>query len=169
MKNHVGQIITLNVKNKPIQWLAIQQDSPSDDYIGFENTVTIIPVETLANMPMHHEDINDYANSTMHTEYLNDEFPKTLDEDIQKALREVRIPYRPGKGKDVKIAKGDEGLITKAFCLSMAELGWGIEPWQSDAEGVKFDYFLFGNSEDALAKRASAAYWWLRSQKGNVI
>ena len=116
----------------------------------------------------HNSAYNDYANSDMNS-WLNDTYLGLLDADIQAAIPQVKIPYRPGKGTSSTINSGTDGLPVKIFLLGAYEVGWLPRHYSRlPVDGVKLDYFNLGDETDAKEKRiatfnGNAGGWWLRS------
>ena len=190
----VGQTIRLMHGGELRNFIIVQQGSPGLGYVGFENVtlvmeersrelhspgaltplppgwVTAPPLWDLWRRQMHNVDINDYQNSGMHN-WLNDFYLSIFDDSIIDHIKEVRIPFSPGAGAIEEIRYGEEGLLTRIFLPSKTELGlvpmWGNPVFRP--EGIRFDYFLEGTSEEALQRRQfrnegnHLRTWWTRS------
>ena len=109
---------------------------------------------------------NDYANSEINS-YLNGAFFVLLDQKAQKAIKEVKIPYRAGSGYGTSITSGANGLSVKSFLLSATEVNLGA-PYEPPNEGACLSYFSGTKQGTADAKRiaylnGSATAWWTRS------
>ena len=118
------------------------------------------------NRAWHSSNVNDYANSTIHS-YLNSTFLAMFDSNIQKAIKQVKLPYRAGSGYGKTVTSGANGLSAKIFLLSSTEVNLvhGDEPTN---EGACLSYFSGMAQNGADTKRVaylngSAAHWWLRS------
>jgi hypothetical protein len=118
---------------------------------------------------------NDYANSQIHA-WLNNVtngYLSTIAQNIRDQIKTVRIPYRAGANPSTTVSSGASGLSCRAFLLSVYEVGYDSTSNSSiPVEGVKLDYFIAGNAENAKTRRTanragSTAFWWLRSPAGN--
>lgn len=113
---------------------------------------------------------NDYENSNVRS-WLNlacmVSFAAGL---ISDKIKEVKIPYRPGGGKDTTVSSGANGLSAKIFLPSATELGvtgdgYTVVP---ENEGATLAYFKGCNATDNDSRRiayvGTRAYsWWTRS------
>lgn len=67
---------------------------------------------------------NDYAESDIH-KYLNNTLINSFEADIKSAIKEVKIPYRPGNsGTSLTVNNGSDGLTCRLFLLSGGEVGY---------------------------------------------
>ena len=120
------------------------------------------------NRKWNSSNVNDYANSTIHS-YLNSTFFAMFDSNIQKAIKQVKIPYRKNGGSGGTDQSGANGLSCKIFLLSGYEVGWTSSDNQYfPQDGTKLSYFESGTGTSANNKRiaklnGSASLWWLRS------
>ena len=120
------------------------------------------------NRKWNSSNVNDYANSTIHS-YLNSTFLAMFDSNIQKAIKQVKIPYRKNGGSGGTNQSGANGLSCKIFLLSGYEVGWTTSNNQYfPQDGAKLSYFESGTGTSANNKRianlnGSAANQWLRS------
>ena len=92
-----------------------------------------------------------------------------FDSNIQKAIKQVKIPYRKNGGSGGTNQSGTNGLSCKIFLLSGYEVGWTSSDNQYfPQDGAKLSYFESGTGTSANNKRianlnGSAANQWLRS------
>lgn len=92
-----------------------------------------------------------------------------FDSNIQKAIKQVKIPYRKNGGSGGTNQSGANGLSCKIFLLSGYEVGWTSSDNQYfPQDGAKLSYFESGTGTSANNKRianlnGSAANQWLRS------
>lgn len=92
-----------------------------------------------------------------------------FDSNIQKAIKQVKIPYRKNGGSGGTNQSGANGLLCKIFLLSVYEVGWTSSVNQYfPQDGAKLSYFESGTGTSANNKRiaklnGSAANQWLRS------
>lgn len=155
----VNTIIKLNENNSPVNFVIIQKGSPSADYVGFENSVTVLR-QDIHSKGAYDSTNNDYANSDIYT-WANGEYLNTLDEDIRNVIKTVKIPYRPGTN-GTAVSSGDNGLQCKVFFLSTKEVD-SIEV-SSPNEGTTFSYFSGGNDRKRIAQyNGQADTQWTRS------
>ena len=165
----VGSTITLNVDGASREWIVVHRGKPSSIYSStFTGGTVLMMKDIYENRQWHSSNVNDYANSTIHA-YLNNTFLAKLDADVRSAVKQVKIPYRPGSGAGTTISSGESGLAAKVWLPSGYEVGLTTADHQYiPADGAKFSYFLSGTAANALSKRlaylnGTAAYWWIRS------
>lgn len=166
----VGSTVPLNVDGVPWEWIVAHKGKPSSIYSStFTGGTVMMMQDCYENRQWHSSNTNDCANSTIHA-YLNSTFLSKLDADVQAAIKQVKIPYRPGSGTGSTINSGENGLAAKVWLASGYEVGFTTsDSSYFPVDGAKFDYFLSGTTADAKNKRigrkdtGSAAPWWLRS------
>lgn len=88
--------------------------------------------------------VNTYANSAINT-WLNGDFFNSLGSVEQSAIKQVKVPYCPGN-KSTSAKTGANGLNTKAFLLSLREIG--SASGYSPDEGATIEIFS-GSSGDS--------------------
>lgn len=166
----VGESVFLPVNGVNTEFLVVHQGNPdSNIYDTSCDGTWLLMKDCYENRMWHSSNVNDYANSTINA-YLNSTFFGLLGISAQAAVKQVKIPYRPGSGTSKTCNTGANGLSVKAFLLSGAEVGFT----SSDAsylptnEGAKLSYFESGTGTSANNKRKAnyngTAYpWWLRS------
>lgn len=160
-----GSIVKLNESSIPVQYLIIQQGKPaSGNYDDSCNGTWVRRLDIYSNRQWHTSNVNDYANSAIDS-WLNNEssgFLSLLDADIRAAIKNVKIPYRPGSGTSYTVSSGANGLSRKAFLLSMKEVD--LTPSYSPTEGAALEYFSGGGNSKRVANlNGSPARWWSRS------
>lgn len=166
----VGHSVFANVNGKKTEFLVVHQGLPSSRYDDSCNGTWLLMKDIYENRMWGNWPYNnDYANSTIHP-YLNSTFLNLFDSNIQKAIKQVKIPYRKDGGPDGTDQSGANGLSCKVFLLSCYEVG--LEYSYFPVEGAKLDYFESGTDTSANNKRiaylnGSPAYWWLRSPNIN--
>ena len=166
----VGTVVKLNVNSTPTNFIVVNQGIPQDSPLYDEscNGTWLLMQNIYENRQWNSSDVNDYANSTINT-WLNGTFLGLLDEDIQAAIPQVKIPYRPGSGTSSAVNSGANGLPVKVFLLGGYEVGWTTsDNSYFPVDGARLDYFLSGTGSSANTKRVAtlnggAARWWLRS------
>ena len=90
-----------------------------------------------------------------------------FDSNIQKAIKQVKLPYRKGSGTSTTVTSGSNGLSAKIFLLSATETSFSFS-YMPSGEGAELAYFKGCADNSSDSKRVaylngSAAYWWLRS------
>ena len=162
----VGSSVFTNVNGARTEFLVVQQGKPSSIYDDSCNGVWLLMKDVYEERQWHSSNVNDYANSTIHS-YLNSTFLAMFDSNIQKAIKQVKLPYRAGSGYGKTVTSGANGLSAKIFLLSSTEVNLvpGYEPTN---EGACLSYFSGTTQNESDTKRVaylngSAADWWLRS------
>ena len=155
----VETILKLNEYGKPINYILVQQGSPSADYVGFENVALLLRQDIHSKMYWDTR-YNKYASSIVNT-WLSETFPDCLDEDIRAHLMTVKIPYAAGTYGD-NIQKGENGLSCQAFLPSTVEIN--LSATYSVKFGSTLSYFKGADDSKRIAKyNNSADDWWLRT------
>lgn len=163
----IGSSLYFNVNGAEKEFWVVQQGLPSSLYDNSCNGTWLLMKDIYETRQWHSSDRNSYSSSTIHT-YLNGTFLGLFDTDIQTAIKEVKIPYRPGTS-GTTVNSGPNGLPAKIFLLSGYEVGFtASDSGYFPADGVKLSYFDSGKETPALNKRiaylnGSATDWWLRS------
>lgn len=167
----VGSIVKLNVGGVAKDFIVVHQGNPNSSiYSTTYNDGTILLMKDIyENMAWHSSDRNDYANCTLNA-YLYTDFLALFDANIQLAIKNVKVPYRPSSGTSQTCNTGENGQSVKIFLLSGAEIGFtnSDSSYLPTNEGAKLSYFESGTGTSANNKRiaklnGSASTWWLRS------
>lgn len=170
----VGSSVFIPVNGANIEFLVVHQGNPSTSiYDSSCNGTWLLMKDCYEERQWHSSSVNDYANSTIKS-YLDSTFYNLLSTSAKTAVKQVKIPYRPGSGTSKTCNTGANGLSCKVFLLSGEEVGFT----SSDAslptnEGAKLSYFLSGTTtSSAMNKRiaklnGTATIWWLRSPNGS--
>ncbi len=169
----VGSTVKLNVNGVVKNFLVIHQGRPSSMYDSSCNGTWLLMQDIYENRQWHNVDQkNDYANSTIHN-YLNGTLLNRFDTNIRNAIKQVKIPYRPGSGTSSTVYSGANGLAAKIFLLSGYEMGWTTSdnPY-FPADGARVSYFDSGTGTTANNKRiaylgGTAKDWSLRTPRTN--
>lgn len=168
----VGNIVRMKVNNMLTDFIVVHQGKPSSMYDDSCDGTWLLMKDIYENRQCRNSDVNDYANSTIHS-YLNNTFISLFDSNIRNAIKQIKIPYRPGSGTSTTVSSGSSGLLTKIFLLAVYEVGWknlgesaGNKYYPAD--GVKVSYFDAGTETAANNKRVAyigdlSSTWWLRS------
>lgn len=155
---------------EPTEFLVVHQGNPDPELYDESCAGTwLLMKECYEEKAWHSSNANNYENSDIH-KYLNKEFLALFDQNIQNAIKTVKIPYRKGSGTSNTITSGANGLSCKIFLLSGYEVGWTTSTSSYfPIDGAKLEYFIAGTGSDANNKRianlkgSSAVDWWLRS------
>ena len=166
----VGSTIKLNVNGTAKEFIVVHQGKPSSIYDDSCNGVWLLMKDIYENRQWHSSNVNDYANSTIHS-YLNSTFLAMFDSNIQKAIKQVKLPYRAGSGYGKTVTSGANGLSAKIFLLSSTEVNL-VHGYEPTNEGACLSYFSGTAQNGADTKRVaylsgSATLWWLRSPNCN--
>ena len=162
----IGSTIKLKVNGSAKDFIVVHQGKPSSVYDDSCSGTWLLMKDIYENRQWHSSDTNDYANSTIHS-YLNSTFLAMLDSNIQKAIKQVKLPYRKGGGTSTTVTSGSNGLPAKIFLLSATEMSFNFS-YMPSGEGAELAYFKGCADNSSDSKRVaylngSAANWWLRS------
>lgn len=162
----IGSTIKLKVNGSAKDFIVVHQGKPSSVYDDSCSGTWLLMKDIYENRQWHSSDTNDYANSTIHS-YLNSTFLAMLDSNIQKAIKQVKLPYRKGSGTSTTVTSGSNGLPAKIFLLSATEMSFNFS-YMPSGEGAELAYFKGCADNSSDSKRVaylngSAAGWWLRS------
>lgn len=166
----IGSTIKLKVNGSAKDFIVVHQGKPSSVYDDSCSGTWLLMKDIYENRQWHSSDTNDYANSTIHS-YLNSTFLAMLDSNIQKAIKQVKLPYRKGSGTSTTVTSGSNGLPAKIFLLSATEMSFNFS-YMPSGEGAELAYFKGCADNSSDSKRVaylngSAAYWRLRSPDCN--
>lgn len=162
----IGSTIKLKVNGSAEDFIVVHQGKPSSVYDDSCSGTWLLMKDIYENRQWHSSDTNDYANSTIHS-YLNSTFLAMLDSNIQKAIKQVKLPYRKGSGTSTTVTSGSNGLPAKIFLLSATEMSFNFS-YMPSGEGAELAYFKGCADNSSDSKRVaylngSTACWWLRS------
>lgn len=162
----IGSTIKLKVNGSAKDFIVVHQGKPSSVYDDSCSGTWLLMKDIYENRQWHSSDTNDYANSTIHS-YLNSTFLAMLDSNIQKAIKQVKLPYRKGSGTSTTVTSGSNGLPAKIFLLSATEMSFNFS-YMPSGEGAELAYFKGCADNSSDSKRVaylngSSACWWLRS------
>lgn len=150
----VGTIVKLNESGDPVNYIVVQQGSPSKLYYGFENVTWLLRQDIHSNRNWNNDD-NAYGSSNINS-WLNGNYLNLFDANIRAHIKTVRIPYA-ARSNGENVQTGANGLSCKAFILSAAETGDGTL-------GSLISYF----ENDRVSKRVAKlngvkTSWWTRT------
>lgn len=162
----IGSTIKLKVNGSAKDFIVVHQGKPSSVYDDSCNGTWLLMKDIYESRQWHSSNTNDYANSTIHS-YLNSTFLAMFDSNIQKAIKQVKLPYRKGSGTSTTVTSGSNGLSAKIFLLSATETSFSFS-YMPSGEGAELAYFKGCADNSSDSKRVaylngSAANWWLRS------
>lgn len=162
----IGSTIKLKVNGSAKDFIVVHQGKPSSVYDDSCNGTWLLMKDIYESRQWHSSNTNDYANSTIHS-YLNSTFLAMFDSNIQKAIKQVKLPYRKGSGTSTTVTSGSNGLSAKIFLLSATETSFSFSSMPS-GEGAELAYFKGCADNSSDSKRVaylngSATFWWLRS------
>ena len=162
----IGSTIKLKVNGSAKDFIVVHQGKPSSVYDDSCNGTWLLMKDIYESRQWHSSNTNDYANSTIHS-YLNSTFLAMFDSNIQKAIKQVKLPYRKGSGTSTTVTSGSNGLSAKIFLLSATETSFSCS-YMPSGEGAELAYFKGCADNSSDSKRVaylngSATYWWLRS------
>lgn len=162
----IGSTIKLKVNGSAKDFIVVHQGKPSSVYDDSCNGTWLLMKDIYESRQWHSSNTNDYANSTIHS-YLNGTFLAMFDSNIQKAIKQVKLPYRKGSGTSTTVTSGSNGLSAKIFLLSATETSFSFSSMPS-GEGAELAYFKGCADNSSDSKRVaylngSATFWWLRS------
>ena len=163
----IGSTIKLKVNGSAKDFIVVHQGKPSSVYDDSCNGTWLLMKDIYESRQWHSSNTNDYANSTIHS-YLNSTFLAMFDSNIQKAIKQVKLPYRKGSGTSTTVTSGSNGLSAKIFLLSATETSFSFSSYMPSGEGAELAYFKGCADNSSDSKRVaylngSAANWWLRS------
>lgn len=168
----IGSTIKLKVNGSAKDFIVVHQGKPSSVYDDSCNGTWLLMKDIYESRQWHSSNTNDYANSTIHS-YLNGTFLAMFDSNIQKAIKQVKLPYRKGSGTSTTVTSGSNGLSAKIFLLSATETSFSFSSMPS-GEGAELAYFNGCADNSSDSKRVaylngSATGWWLRSPRCNYF
>ena len=169
----IGSTIKLKVNGSAKDFIVVHQGKPSSVYDDSCNGTWLLMKDIYESRQWHSSNTNDYANSTIHS-YLNGTFLAMFDSNIQKAIKQVKLPYRKGSGTSTTVTSGSNGLSAKIFLLSATETSFNFSSYMPSGEGAELAYFKGCADNSSDSKRVaylngSAAVWWLRSPSCNYF
>lgn len=148
----IGEKVYLYVGGVLTEFIVVRQVSPDGELYDNSCNGTLLLCNSIIKKMKWNSSITNYASSEVHT-YLNDTFFNLLDDNVKEVVKEVRLPYISTIGSSV-VSSGENGLTTKVFILSAAE----ISSTSTTRDGIAISY------------PASVAYfedlptqWWTRS------
>lgn len=146
----VGTSVYMNVGGVRKEFIIVQQGNPDTTKYDASCDGTWVTQKQFVHIGIWSSQYNIYEDSTIHN-YLNSTYLTSLDENIQRLIKQVKIPYlQNGTLADSILSIGENGLSTKVFALSKKEVGTtlGDDRYIPD-DGTKLDYFIDGANGNA--------------------
>ncbi|MBO5037435.1 MAG: hypothetical protein J6D42_10190 [Clostridia bacterium] len=164
----VGSTVNLNVDGVLTEFIVVHQGLPSSDYDDSCNGTWLLmkDIYTQNRFSEHsYGGRNIYEESRLDNR-LNNVFFPLLDEAVQSVVKQVKIPYTQGGGNG-SLKTGADGLSTKVFALSYAEVGFtNFTNNKANVEGASLSYFYNANNSARIAYfEGDAVLWILRSPR----
>lgn len=161
----VGSMVYLKENGKSVGYVVIQQGTPGALYDASCDGCWLMRKEVCSDS-MSFGSYNDYANSNA-SSHLNSTFYGLFSANMQSAIKQVKIPYRPGQGYDQTASTGANGLSTRIFLLCSAEVNLSSTIVPTN-EGSTLSYFSDCPTSGESSKRAAlrngaSAAWFLRT------
>lgn len=160
----VGESVFLNVNGTAREFLVVHQGKPSSLYDDSCDGIWLLMKDVYENRVWDSSD-SDYANSDIHA-YLNGTFFGLFDANVQSAIQQVKIPYRPGTSGST-VNSGANGLSAQIFLLSNTEVNYTGGSTPANV-GAVLSYFSecttsTGDTKRVAYMNGTVAGWWLRS------
>lgn len=162
----VGAAVWLTVDSTLTEFLIVHHGNPdSTEYAGAADGVWLLAKDLMYTSAWGSSN-NTYSNSKVRT-FLEETYYAMLDSSVQELVNTVLLPYCTNtQWNSYSIGRGENGLSSKVFLLSLRELGYDASKY-APTEGVPLSYF---NGADNSAKIAyfesTAKGWWTRSRAG---
>ena len=161
----VETVLKFGVDGTPREFIIVQQGLPSDIYDASCDGTWLLMKDNFERHAWNAITSNAYESSTVN-DYLNDSFLYLLDSDVQKIIKQVKVPYHKGEGNTGSVLSGGNGLLCKIFQLSGYEVGFtSVINNYIPVAGSVLAYFngLAAIDEKRIAKyNGNANAWWLR-------
>ena len=163
----VGDIVKLKENGILTDYIVVNQGKPSVLYDSSCNGTWLLRKDVYSEDKWDNDNSNVLPGADIFTTMEN--MLKLYDEDVQGAIKTVKIPYCVG-GNSSTIKSGSNGLSCKLFPLAAQEVGLSPASASVAVDGAKLQYFIEGSGMEANARRKAfmnneATDWWLRSQK----
>lgn len=138
----VGSSVYMNRNGEPMEFIVIHQGLPDANLYDASCDGTWLLQKYILSTPMYQAGNTNYGTSTTHITYLNTNEIAVFDENIQAAIKEVKIPYVNGTDMTSPIASKENGVTSKLFLLSGREVGFTANMYTGLPEdGACLDYF----------------------------
>lgn len=159
----VGTSIYANVDGVKTEFIVVHQGNPSTSIYDSSCDGTWVVMKHLAedsHMTWRNSGSSSISYSLSNVDkFLTNTFLPSLDENVQNAIKTVKIPYITTSG----VAKGSSGLSKKVFAMSLNELGLTSNAEESLVAGAKLSYFRSSTLRKATTSGGYAYGYWLRT------
>lgn len=179
---NVGDVVMIRENGVGVRYIIVQKGKPSSMYDDSCDGVWLLRETVHSQRAIHVTssggNANDYENSEINA-WLKSTFLPTIDEQIRKVMKTVKIPFKKGFGSTTStgIYSGANGLSCKAFLLSANEAGRyskgdGQSELSDDAkknpetapvDGTILQYFKTNTSCVCYDSTGAGSSWWTRS------
>ena len=165
----VGGTIKLMESGAPVEYLVVHQGLPSAMYDASCNGTWLIRKDIFEDRAWDTNNINDYANSTINT-YLNSTFYNRFDATTKAAIKQAKVPYRPGSGQSATVNSGASVIPCKVFLASISELGANNGNFANDGSTLAF-FNIGGGNADVLRKAQLSGVYstWLQRSPSTAV
>lgn len=166
----VGDVVKIKESGTAVDFIIGHKGKPSSLYDSSCDGVWLVR-KTLLPERQFDENYNDYENSDIE-EWLNGTYLNTIDSAIRAKIKQVKIPYKKGKGNNTyegyEVQTGTNGLSCKVFLLSCYEVGFTTaDQSRIFVDGAKLSYFSSNSRRIAKDSSGTANSWWLRTPDAN--
>lgn len=132
----VGKTLYLNENGIRTPYIVVHQGLPSSLYSSSCSGTWLLRNSTFARTSWSIINNGQYNTSNIN-DVLNSTFLNVFSDDIQNAIKTVKIPYTAGNS----VASGENGLETKVFLLSIKETGITNGAYTIPNDGAALSYF----------------------------
>ena len=151
----VGTVVKVKESGDLVNYIVVQQGSPSKLYYGFENVTWLLRQDIHSNRNWNNDD-NAYGSSNINS-WLNGNYLNLFGANIREHIKTVRIPYA-ARSNGENVQTGANGLSCKAFILSSDEIDY------SGDLGTQLSYFVGNDYSKRVAKlNGVKTSWWTRT------
>lgn len=164
----VGDIVKLKFNGVRTNFIVVHQGIPSTSIYDSSCNGTWLLMENLyGEAKGWGTNGGDYTSSYMYSTSSSSGFQKSFlngfEEDVKNNIKSVKIPYvKKTESGTSELATGSNGCSTKAFSLSIFELGNPSS--YCSVEGAVLDYFKTDAKNRRIAKlNGTARDYWTRS------
>lgn len=156
----VDSSVFMNVNGVRTEFLIVHQGIPSTSFYDASCNGTWLLMKNIYTMKTAGS--RDYSKSNPH-KYLNGDFLALFDDNVASVIKQVKIPYTvsDATAKTTTVYSGANGLSTKIFLLSLAEVGYGPA---EDRDGYKLSYNTNANyGKNVAYYNGVAEHWFVRT------
>ena len=164
----VGEVVKLKENGSPVDYLVVHKGIPNYMYDSSCDGVWLLRKNVITVVPWGSNN-NKYETSDLHLDFFNIDLLAMYESKVKDLIKTVKIPYVKGGGTGT-VATGAYGLETKAFALSVREVGDTDTSKYYPNDGYSLDYFKGSSLSDLIScdSNGVARGWWLRSPAMNT-